>query len=467
MIPTALPIRTSRTWPCLLLGLCISASTSGCDDDDRSVIDPGPGEQRTGTLLGSLVRGEDGGAIGLLEVSLFDLGSFRPVALTRADSTGAFGFADLAPGDYLPVVHASDRALFGLPRARFRFTAGETLRVVLPLVPRGEPQDSTVELRGRVLDAQTDDPIALARVEMSAFEPGLNWSEFRGNTTQLEPLTDDDGRFRLVAIQTGLRFDENTGGFVEMVPSWRVTAPGYRALSVDGVELADLRTEVVVRLEPGSDAGVITGRVVDVDGNARVGVRVHAEWRAESGQVFKAGSFGRLIPNEASAVSDSAGHFRFEGLPGGRFNVLAGALADDGWVGVMKTGVEIEGDSLLARAGAIIAQPALGILEPTDGEHVTGSLTLRWEPVPGAVAYIVTLRRAVDLGLARFTVEGPIAEISPGSPPFDLPSLMRWEILALDAQGRQIAATDRPHLFGYVPRSRGCNSGARCSVFRR
>ena len=336
-----------HAWSCAVLGraLLLALVLAGCDaEDDRPPLDPGPSDPPTGTLLGTLVKAEDGGALGSLEVSLFDLTSFAPVALTRSDSLGEFGFAGIDPGDYLPVVYANDRAPFGLPRARYSFTAGETLRVIIPLSPRVDERQTTLELRGQVLDAETDEPIALARVEMSAFESDVNWSEFRGHATTVEPITDHEGRFLLGPISTGLRYDQNSGLFVEVVPSWRVTAPGYRAASIHGRELADFVTDVVVRLVPGRDEGVITGRVVGVDGDPREGVRVHVEWRAESGQVLKGEALERLIPNDASAVSDAVGRFRFEGLPGGRFNLLAGALPDDGWVGIAKTGVEIQGD---------------------------------------------------------------------------------------------------------------------------
>lgn len=434
-----------------ILAWTLALVLAGCGSEADRFVGPGPDEGARGTLRGTLVRAEDGAPAGLLEVSLLDLASFAPIALTRADSSGNFGFSDLAPGDYLPVVHATDRLLFGLPRTRFSFSAGETLSVIYPLARGNRPQGFTLELTGRVFDALTLAPIALARVEMSSFEIGASWSEFRGQASTLEPLTDEAGRFRLGPISTVVGFDPDTQQPTQIVPSWRVTAPGYRAASFDALDVVRFEDTMDVYLVPGRDRGVITGTVVGRDGEVRVGVRVHVEWRAAPGQLFRGGSPARVLPPTPSAVSDSLGRFRLEGLPAGRFNLLAGALADDGWVGSPRSGIEVATDSSVVEAGEIVAQPAMLPLAPENGALLTGAAILSWEPVAGAVAYDVLLRRALDLGAIRLTVDAPFAEIAPPDPPFDQPSLFRWDITAYDALGRDIAITDRAWLFRYDP----------------
>lgn len=443
----------------LALGLVVLASlAAGCDDDSEGSdpsVDPTPG---TGTLLGRLVSSETGDPVGSLEVSLLDLHTLANVDFTRADSTGAFVFDDVRPGDYLPVVHSVNRVLFGLPRTRFRFAAAETLRTTYPLARIEGLQQSELEMTGRVVDAETGEPIPFARLEMNsfgnganAFESGPNWSEFRGSTTTLEPTADAEGRFRLGPVPIVRIYVAETNSVDELIASWRVTAPGYRAAGFDRRNASSFVPNPVVRLQRGRDEGAITGTVVGLDGEIRAGVQVHAEWRGAPGQFPRSPELARLMPAEPTAVSDSLGRFRLESLPPGRYVVEGGPMGDDGWVGILVSGVVLDVGQLEASAGALVAQPAIRLLFPGDLELVRGATPLRWEPFPGAVRYTVVLRRAVDQQSATASVQAAAVEPTPGTNLFDRPGLFRLQIIAFDEQGREISVTERGHLFFYDP----------------
>ena len=429
------------------------------------------------TLIGQLVRAEDDTPIGPMDVSLLDLDTLAAVGLVEADAEGNFRFDDLPPGDYLPVIHSPDRVLFGLPRTRFSFVEGDTLRVTYPLSPvpplRGE--DDLI-LEGQVIDRDTGLPIPFARIEMSSFDQGPNWSqsgsswsEFRGGATTQEPVADEEGRFTLGPIPTITFIDPGTGETRELIASWRVTAPGYRAVGFDTSQSGNFDTDVTVRMPPGRDVGVITGTVVDVDGAPLAGVPVYAEWRRDQGQFPKGAAtpgviepdaggdgndVGRIIPAEPTDVTDALGRFRIEALPAGGYNLLAGAAPDDGWVGIPKQGIELTNVEPERDAGELIAAEAIDGLSPANLEEVFGTSTLTWPEVDGAVSYQVVVRRASDLSSATINVPTPRVSIVAGNEPFNLATLFRWEVFAIDVDGNEIAATDRPHLFRYDPQDR-------------
>ena len=160
------------------------------------------------------------------------------------------------------------------------------------------PEDKCV-IEGQVLNAQTGEPVKKARVRVTgSSQPGRVFSA----------ASDAGGRFTIEEIEPGTysMFAERNG-FVQAqygagwnrVPALLVLSPGQR-----------LR-DVSFRLVP---QGVITGRVVDEDGEPVEHVQVSATRRIRSGR-----------PNGQTgfAQTDDQGEYRIFGLEAGKYFLSA------------------------------------------------------------------------------------------------------------------------------------------------
>ena len=254
----------------------------------------------------------------------------------EADSTGAFRFANVAPGRYLLgfVSERLDSLGIEAPVRTITVAPGATeLRTDL-WVPSartiaaavcGERRDSTGVLLGRVLDAGSGDAVATGSVV-------VRWGELRVDATGLHHLTPSvrapvgtDGRYAVCGVPLNLivivqanagpdtRPTARSGTIDLLVPL--ATPLLHRDLLVAAV--ADPTPDTVAadrgaRIAPASRGTArLAGHVRRPNGSPLPGARVvvHGAGAADS-----------------TAVTDSAGTFRLDALPGGTYPVEAIAI---------------------------------------------------------------------------------------------------------------------------------------------
>ena len=135
------------------------------------------------------------------------------------------------------------------------------------------------------------------------------------------------------------------------------------------------------------------------------------------------------------------------GLPDGAYTLVAGIEGDDGWVDLsFLTGVDLEGsrdvgEIIVARAIEFADLPASAA--PGD--------TLHWTPVDGAAGYRLTLRRGLDRAAVGLTTTEAAAVLDTSEQPFDVETVFRLELEAVDGEGRTLSRTDRPALIRWTP----------------
>lgn len=443
-----------RLRPVALVALSALLLLAACDDDDR--------ESRTTMFSGQLVFVEDESPLPDLTVTLFEPGSQTAVARTVSDAGGYFGFEGFPPGSYIPVVHADGYRPLFLHQARWAFEEGDQAHITLRLrrtLPM--PGSENFVLTCRVIEQASDPakPIANARAEMNFAAPGelaeVNWSEYTGWSNTLEATSDEDGMLELRPVQLVYI----PPGDESFVPEFRVSAPGYRSRVVPrNDDPATAAVSVIpVRLVPGEDLGRITGVVRDARGEPVVDVPVSAEWRRVSEGLLRggiepvedpSGPKTLLIP-DGVARTDADGRFEIRGLPEGFYNVLAGPYPDDGWVGFIVQGVEIQGFNGVGEV-ELHAFRAVEPVAPHDGEILPDlPARIEWEPVPGATAYSLQLVRGQDGATSRQTLETSYFEINPGANFFKVGETFAWVVTAVGPAG-DLSQTDRPLVFHIV-----------------
>jgi len=163
------------------------------------------------------------------------------------------------------------------------------------------PQGTAV-LAGRVLTADTGRPVKRARVLVNA-----------GGRQSRAMTTDDQGHFRITELLAGTyTITASRTGFVDAVfGQRRPLQPGTPVNLADGQEVANIDLRLV-------RGGVITGRIVDEDGEplarALVTVQRYQYIRGE-----------RQLTPAGGDPSDDRGQYRVFGLPPGDYYVSADA----------------------------------------------------------------------------------------------------------------------------------------------
>jgi Carboxypeptidase regulatory-like domain len=158
----------------------------------------------------------------------------------------------------------------------------------------------TAVIAGRVLTVDTGRPVKHARVTVSA-----------GGRQSRATTTDDQGRFRITDLAAGgYTVTGSRTGFVDAVYGQRrPLQPGTPVQLADGQEIATIDLRLI-------RGGVITGRVVDEDGEplarAIVTVQRYQYVRGE-----------RQLSPAGGDQSDDRGQYRVFGLPPGDYYVSA------------------------------------------------------------------------------------------------------------------------------------------------
>ena len=166
------------------------------------------------------------------------------------------------------------------------------------------PRSGTGVIRGRVVRADTGEP--LRRVQVRVVE----WST--GDLTgPAATVTDAEGRYELTRLPAGrYQLKASRGGYVEVAYGQR--RPFERGRPLELAERAVLQN-IDFALPPGA---VITGRVVDETGDAVTHASVSlARRRYVDG--------GRRLVGENGSSTDDRGEFRIFGVPPGEYVILA------------------------------------------------------------------------------------------------------------------------------------------------
>ncbi len=250
-----------------------------------------------GAAIAGVVKDEQGHAIAGALVELFAEGQEPSTAAT--DGEGGFRIASLASGrSGMVAVSAGGFA----PARRSATAPSENLLIVL---------NKTGEIRGRVVDAGTGNPVADFTLGRT-FAPGGRGRGFGPGAgggpagSAAVAFHSEDGSFDLVDVPPG---------------SWtmHVTAAGYRPTDISGVDVGEgeVKEGVTLSLKQGR---TLAGRVQDSTTGAPVpNATVSA---AQTGTPAAPGLFpGTPGAGPAPAVTDANGQFTLDGLPDGKVTV--------------------------------------------------------------------------------------------------------------------------------------------------
>lgn len=426
------------------VALVAAAATLGCDDGGS------PGARSR--LEGQTVRVEDGTGYGPVTLALLDPERLSLQAVVESDADGEFLFVDVPAGRYVPVVYDETRVLYHAATPTVQVTSGRSARVVLPMIAVTPTAD--LQLHGRVVDAVTGKPIVGAMADLGSLGPRSHtsrreFSELDGWTGSLNQVTDATGRFRLTPV-----YFLAGPGTSPATPELLITAPGYLAYRRQGFESeAELSDTVRVAMQPGRDDGIVTGRLIGLDGQPVAGLRVGLEWTRVT---LGAGKLGTELPlspptlqpnvivQQAVGLSDADGRFRIDGAPTGFFLVIAAYPRDDGWAGQYGPNADLTAaDS--TDAGDIIVVPTVLTTYPADLDTVLANeAAFSWIPVSGASSYQVTLYKPD--GRVAVSLPDPDPFIDPPDSSFAQPGLYLWNVQAFADIG-EISRTDRARSF--------------------
>jgi len=186
--------------------------------------------------------------------------------------------------------------------------------VVMAQVPARDqppaPRAGTGVIRGRVVRADTGEPLRRVQVRVDEWSTGD-----RGGPAST--MTDAEGRYELTQLPAGrYQLKATRGGYVEVAYGQR--RPFERGRPVELGEGAVLQN-IDFALPPGA---VVTGRVVDEMGEAVASVSVSLERRR-----YVDGA--RRLVGESGGSTDDRGEFRIFGVPPGDYVIVARFDAPD------------------------------------------------------------------------------------------------------------------------------------------
>lgn len=159
-------------------------------------------------------------------------------------------------------------------------------------------QASTPSIQGKVSQEPDGQPIRKANVQLNVR---------KGPTAaQYSAITDAEGQFKIDDVQPGQ--------YVVVVdhPGFVQSVTGNRPISIS-VQLGNGKNDLILHMQP---AAVITGKIVDLDGDPIRDVGVSAT-RTDTVGV------GRNSHNFGSGATNDLGEFRISDLRAGRYKIIA------------------------------------------------------------------------------------------------------------------------------------------------
>jgi hypothetical protein len=189
--------------------------------------------------------------------------------------------------------------------------AGSVVTAQLPARDQPKtPRAGTGVIRGRVVRADTGEPLRRVQVRVDQWSTG----DLRGPAAT---MTDAEGRYELAQLPAGrYQLKARRGGYVEIAYGQR--RPFERGRPLELGEGAVLQN-IDFALPPGA---VVTGRVVDETGEAVAHVSVSLGRRR-----YIDGA--RRLVAESGSSTDDRGEFRIFGVPPGDYVILARFDATD------------------------------------------------------------------------------------------------------------------------------------------
>jgi len=153
-------------------------------------------------------------------------------------------------------------------------------------------------VRGRVLQGPGGPPVRKANVQLNG--------RFGGKPAQYSAITDAEGQFTVSEVQAGR--------YIAVVehPGFVQSAAGKGRASIT-VQEGSAKNELILFMEP---AAIITGKIVDLDGDAMRNVSVVANRVGSS-----AGA--RTAHNSGYGNTNDLGEFRISDLRAGRYKIIA------------------------------------------------------------------------------------------------------------------------------------------------
>ena len=236
------------------------------------------------------------------------------------------------------------------------------------------PTTGTAKIRGRVIAADTGNPLRGALVQATAAE-----FQMRRATN-----TDADGVYEIDALPAGrYTLSVSKGGYVGLQFGQQRPFEQGRPLELTDAQAAERIDFVLPR------GGVITGRIVDSFGDPIAGIRVDArryQYLPDGQrQLVPVGGFG-------SIASDDRGHYRIYGLMPGTYVVAAapggsGMIAMPGPGGAMTTRSQNAGFATTYFPGTAAADEAQAITVSLGQEAIAdfGLVAVKVARVSGTV----------------------------------------------------------------------------------
>ena len=173
------------------------------------------------------------------------------------------------------------------------------LVTITPAVQTNQPEQvSAPSIQGKVLQEPDGQPIRKANVQ-------LNGGKGPGET-KYSVVSDAEGQFRIDDVQPGQYY-----AVVER-PGFVQSATGGRRTSIS-VQAGSGKNELILHMQP---AAIITGKIVDLDGDPMRDVSVSAIRTGSSGERRNPHSFGNGGTNDL-------GEFRISELQAGRYKITA------------------------------------------------------------------------------------------------------------------------------------------------
>jgi len=244
----------------------------------------------TTTITGFVIRGGEPLEDAMVILSGGNLG----MQMGTADAQGKFAFENVAPGSYTIMVQ---RGMMG---------GSTSTKVTVPegggVVPPVRIEISALMISGRVLDAATEAPIAMAQVIL--LDPNsskLNTMEDFMSAQRGQSFTGEDGRFTIDGVEPG---------------SWTLRASAGEHVDATMLGVAAGTEGVTVRLEGGAEllvtvegpdgSPVIGASVIVDDGSGQESMPFRMNMQGISGEDGVATL--RLGPGRHTLVAESASH---------------------------------------------------------------------------------------------------------------------------------------------------------------
>lgn len=431
-------------WP-LELAAALEVSSARYVDLRRPVLDLDDELEialvRSGGIAGrvdSRARGADTGPARLWR---YAGGNYRgePLAEAQVDADGRFQFTDLAPGAY--AVGITPRSAPTAFESGIVVAEGLMAQVFLSMT-------GGVSLRGRVVRASTEEPLAGVLVEHMPELQGINDDVERlaGSSTTTGP----DGTFEIDGLAIG-QVD------LALRTPWGSFATRKENITPD--DQGRVRTIGII------GPARVAGRVVDQHGGAVPGARVFAAREGDL-RAFDFDAPGTIGEGERTGallhtISDGQGRFEFPEVQAAHpIYVLAFAPASGGAPSMpasarlaeLRDG-EVKSDVLLQLVGGLPLSgsvvDAAGAGLPDVSVEVRARVGRAWLPVPGTrsdaagrFAFALVPETALDVRAEQpgFLTARTRVALAPDTPPVELELLPAWRVRGhvVDADGNAI-----------------------------